>query len=614
MMTRTPIADYALLSDRHSAALVSRHGSVDWLCLPRFDSPSVFGAILDDSAGRWSIRPPGTRKVSRRYLDGTMVLETTFETATGTLVLTDAMVVGEHPDVHRLGASAPHVLARRAACTRGAVRVELRYAPRSEYGQVVPLLCEIPGGVNSRGGPDRLTMSTPVALDLAGHEAAATVAMEEGARLCFALQRSDACAEAPPVWDQARITEAIETTARAWRRWAEAHQRYDGPYRDMVALSGRVLHALSYQPTGAIVAAPTTSLPESPEGERNWDYRFSWIRDASFTMEALWVAACPDEAGDFLNFMTTAAASYEPQGALQIMFGVGCEHDLTERELPHLRGWQDSRPVRVGNAAWRQPQVDVYGELLAAVHLLSDQIGPLDRESRAFLVSLADAAAGQWREPDHGIWEIRGDPRHYLYSKLMCWVALDRALDLAPRLDAAERTGPWRTAREEVREAILRQGWDEGMGAYTQAFGSSVLDASALMMPIVGFAPAHDPRVRATIGAIAEHLTDEDGLVYRYRAADGLAGEEGPFLMCTFWLAHAQALAGWRDRARETFARAAAFANDVGLMSEEVCPRTRQLLGNFPQAFSHIGLVNAAWAIDQAEREARGGHRKRLDL
>ncbi|RCG22784.1 glycoside hydrolase family 15 protein [Sphaerisporangium album] len=604
MTTTTPIADYALLSDRHSAALVARDGSVDWLCLPRFDSPSVFGALLDDRAGRWSIRPAGACEVSRRYVDATMVLETTFETGSGTLLLTDALVAGDDRDVHRLGAGAPHVLARSAACVRGSVDVEVRYAPRPEYGLVVPLLCAVPGGMRARGGPDRLTLSSPVELSVVGQEAAATVPMREGARLLFALHWAGADAEPPAVWGQGRIAAAIDTTTEAWRRWSDAHQRYDGPYRDLVSASGRVLQALSYQPTGAIVAAATTSLPETPGGERNWDYRYSWIRDASFTMDALWVAACPDEAGEFLTFMTTAAASYEPERALQIVFGVGCEHDLSERELPHLRGWRGSRPVRVGNGAWLQTQIDVYGELLAAVHRLADQIGPLDRENRAFLVALADAAAAQWREPDHGIWEIRGEPRHYLYSKLMCWVAVDRALALGPDLDAGDHAGPWREAREEIRAAILREGWDESAGAYTQAFGSSVLDASALMMPIVGFLPPDDPRMLATVAAIAERLVDEDGLVYRYRAADGLPGEEGPFLMCTFWLAQAQALAGWLPEARATFARAAAFANDVGLLAEEVCPRTRELLGNFPQAFSHIGLVNAAWAIAQAEGAA----------
>ncbi|WP_248959380.1 glycoside hydrolase family 15 protein [Sphaerisporangium perillae] len=600
-MTTTPIADYALLSDRHSAALVGKDGSVDWLCLPRFDSPSVFGAILGDGAGRWSIRPAGPFTVSRRYVDETMVLETTFETGTGTLVLTDALVVGDEPDVHRLGANAPHVLARCARCTRGSMEVDVHYVPRPEYGLVMPLLRSVPGGVLARGGPDQLALSTPVPLTVTAQAVTGRVTINAGVALRFALHWSPACDPPPAIFGDDRIAAEVETTITRWRAWSRAHQAYGGPYRDLVGNSGRVLYALSYQPTGAIVAAPTTSLPETPGGGRNWDYRYFWVRDASFTMNALWVAACPDEADQFLACMTTAAATYEPECALQIVFGIGCEHDLTERELPHLGGWRGSRPVRVGNDAWRQPQVDVYGELLDAVHCVSGQLGEFDERARAFLTALADAAVRQWREPDHGIWEIRGERRHYLHSKVMCWVAVDRAVALAGRLGAEHRVPEWRAVAGEIRDAILREGWSEEAGAYTQAFGSAELDASVLVMPIVGLLPARDPRMLATIDAVAAGLVDDYGLVYRYRTDDGLPGEEGAFLLCTFWLAQALALAGRAEEARAVFERAGAFMNDVGLMSEEICPRTGEFLGNFPQALSHIGLINAAWAMSQTE-------------
>jgi GH15 family glucan-1,4-alpha-glucosidase len=391
----------------------------------------------------------------------------------------------------------------------------------------------------------------------------------------------------------------------AWLAWSELHQTYEGPWRDLVHHSGRVLQALSYQPTSAIVAAPTTSLPESVGGTRNWDYRYTWVRDASLTMGALWVAACPDEAIDFFRFMLTAAATYRPHDTLQIMFGIGGEHDLSERELPHLRGWRDSRPVRVGNGAWRQRQTDVYGELLGAAHLLWDQLVDVDDQMRGFLVALADTAMRVWREPDNGIWEVRGEPRHFLHSKLMCWVALDRAIALADRLDATGRVPEWTQTRDQIKETILHDGWNAQAGAYTQSFGSLELDASVLMMPIVGLVPAADPRMLATLDAIVERLTDERGLVYRYRTSagvDGLPGDEGTFLLCTYWLAQAQALAGRVADARATFENATAYASDVGLLAEEVDPATGELLGNFPQAFSHIGLVNAAWAIAQAER------------
>ncbi len=334
------------------------------------------------------------------------------------------------------------------------------------------------------------------------------------------------------------------------------------------------------------------------------------MRDASFTMEALWVAACPDEADDFFAFMATAAASgVGPDQGLQIMFGVGGEHDLSERSLPHLAGWRDSRPVRVGNDAWNQQQIDVYGELLGAAHRLADQLGPIDDHTKRFLIACADTAASRWNEKDQGIWEVRGEPQHFLYSKVMCWVALDRAIALASALGAGDRVDSWKQAREEIWETVVRDGWSDQTGAFTQYVGSTALDASNLMMPIVGFLPADDPRMLATIDAIAERLTDERGLVYRYRTdegVDGLAGDEGTFLLCTFWLAQALAQSGQIERAKSVFAKAAAFVNDVGLLAEEIDTQTGELLGNFPQAFSHIGLVNAAWAISEAERRAGG--------
>jgi GH15 family glucan-1,4-alpha-glucosidase len=338
---------------------------------------------------------------------------------------------------------------------------------------------------------------------------------------------------------------------------------------------------------------------------RNWDYRFTWVRDASFTLEALWVAACPDEAYKFFDFLTGAALAQVRSGAdLHIMFGIGGEHDLTERVLPHLRGWRGSRPVRIGNGAWNQRQLDVYGELMGAVHILQAQLENIDDTSREFLCRIVDAAATRWREKDHGIWEMRGEPRHFLYSKLMCWAALDRGIVLADMIRAGERVARWESERAEIRRVMVEEGWSERAGAFAQAFGSDDLDASNLMLLLVGFLPPEDPRMRATVEAISTRLTDERGLVYRYLARDGLPGEEGTFLLCTFWLAQAWAMSGEAARAKEVFSRAVSFANDVGLFAEQVDSATGELLGNFPQAFSHIGLVNAAWAIAQAEKRA----------
>jgi GH15 family glucan-1,4-alpha-glucosidase len=603
-MSSVPIADYALLSDRHSAALVSRAGSIDWLCYPRFDSPSVFGRLLGDDAGHWSIAAAGTTGTSRRYVGRTMVLETTFQTPTGTLLLVDALAMGAGNRGHELGKNAPHLVLRRATCTEGEVVVEVDYVPRPEYGLIHPLLMASDEGATALGGSDVLVLSAPPGLVVEESQASGRFVLRRGESAGFALHHCKRAERgAARLWSQPEIEATVEDTIWAWESWAEVHQAYEGPWKDLVHQSGRVLQALSFQPTGAICAAATTSLPETSGGNRNWDYRYSWVRDASFTIEALWVAACPDEANEFFDYMTTSAATSLQRGIdLQIMFGIGGERDLTERELPHLPGWRDSTPVRVGNGAWSQRQLDVYGELLNTVYRLSDQVTELAPATKRFLVELADNAARRWVEQDQGIWEVRGEPRDFVYSKLMCWLALERAVALADRLDARDRVADWQQTRDEIHEAIVTRGWSETAKAFTQSFSSDDLDASNLVMPLVGFLPADDPRILATIDATEERLTDERGLVYRYRSHDGLEGEEGTFLLCTFWLAHAMALAGQPDRARQVFERAATFVNDVGLLSEEIEPTTGEMLGNFPQAFSHIGLVNAAWAISEAER------------
>lgn len=601
-MANLPIADYALLSDCRSAALVSRAGSVDWLCFPRFDGPSVFARLLDEDGGHWSIRPVETSRISRRYLERTMVLETMFHTSTGRAMLVDALVIGRNEGGHDLGLDSPGILLRSLACVSGTVEITFEYAPRPEYGLVFPLLKPVQGGIHARGGADILLLSSPVDLYIEGSLAYARFTLQAGEQVHFSLQRQASWEQALQVCTQESIARYLDETQEGWCTWSYLHQNYQGPWQDLVHQSGRVLQALMFRPTGAIVAAPTTSLPETVGGERNWDYRYTWIRDASMTLEALWIAACPDEAYWFFNWMAGTVATQVRRGAeLQIMFGVGGERDLSERVLKHLSGWRASYPVRVGNGAWIQRQIDVYGELLSAVRRLRDQLTTLDEATRTFLTEAADAVQGLWQKPDQGIWEVRGDPKHFLYSKLMCWVALDSALELVDELRSHDRVAAWTATREQIRAAILTRGWNERVGAFTQAFDSDDLDASALMMPIVGFLPATHPRMQATIDAIARNLTDTHGLVYRYRTADGLAGEEGPFLLCTFWLAHAQALAGEIMQARHTFERAISYINDVGLLAEEVDPATGELLGNFPQAFSHIGLVNAAWAISQAE-------------
>ena len=560
-----PIASYGMLSDCSSAALVSRTGSIDWLCVPRFDSPAVFSRLLDPGAGHWSIRPAGRFEVQRRYLPGTLVLETTFTTPTGTLRLTDALAFAHGQRGHELGLGAPHELLRSVEALAGTVDIVMELAARPEYGLVRPLLRVTDAGARTFGGPNQIALSSgvPLAVDDATLSAALTLEAEE--RVGFCLVWAPAESRPPETCVPHAVAARIADTVEGWRSWEAEHDVYDGPHRELIRFSSRVLKGLSYRPTGAIVAAATASLPEQIGGERNWDYRYAWIRDASLTMQALYVGTCPDEVTDFVSFMTSSAGGGED--ALQIMYGIGGEHDLSERVLLHLRGWRDSRPVRVGNGAWVQSQLDVYGELPDAIHLYREPLGDLHPEIQRFAAALADAAAARWREPDAGMWEMRGEPRHHLSSKVSCWVALDRAVKLGPRLGEFARTESWSVECDHIRKAILERGWSRKRQAYAQAFDSDELDAAALLMPIVGFLPATDERMRATIEAIAGELT-QDGLVLRYRSdpglnADGLHGEEGTFVICSFWLAHCLARAGELDRAEQLFDRLIGHANDL---------------------------------------------------
>src|SRR5689334_10931536 len=605
-----PIADYGLLADCNSAALVDRDGSIAWLCLPRFDSPSVFGEILDPDAGHWAIAPTTPYRSQRRYLPGTLVIETTFMTESGSVKLTDAMAFAEGQRVHDLGLDAPHLLLRLVEGLAGEVELSFELAPRPEYGLVRPLFRQTAHGGRTFGGPNQIVIGCGAASVVEDATMTCTFTVGAGQQVGFAMQWSPPDGPVPEPFAPAGVARRIADTVAGWRSWETVHDVYDGPHRDLVRLSSRVLKGLMYRPTGAIVAAPTTSLPEAEGGERNWDYRYAWIRDASLTLEALYIGACPEEAEDFVSFMTSSAGGRASERSLQIMYGITGEHDLSERELPHLRGWRNSAPVRVGNGAWVQTQLDVYGELLNALHLYRDQLGDLHMEIQQFVADLANTAARRWRETDAGMWEMRGETRHHLSSKVLCWVALDRAISLAPQLGMHAEVERWTAERDEIRDAVLTRGWSEARHAYAQSFDSDDLDAAQLLMPILGFLPATDERMRSTIDAIADDLT-EDGLVLRYRNeqglnADGLSGEEGTFVICSFWLVSALAKAGELERAEELFDKLVSYANDLGLLAEEIDTATGELLGNFPQAFSHIGLITAAWEIDKARGSGPG--------
>ncbi|MBA3844917.1 MAG: glycoside hydrolase family 15 protein, partial [Actinobacteria bacterium] len=575
------MASYALLGDCHSAALVSSGGSIDWWCAPRFDSRSAFARLLDPDAGHWSIRPAGAFDAEREYVPGTMVVQTTFRTATGVAVLTDALALEPGARGHDLGVRSPHALVRGFDVVEGSVAVEIEFAPRLEYGLVVPRLVEVEAGLRTVGGPDGLRLTSETALTIDAGTARGEVVVEHGAALHFVLQHGsglDPTFAGPP--DGKR---ALEDAIEAWRSWAELHDSYDGAYRAEVHRSGIVLRALTYVPSGAVVAAPTTSLPEVLGGDLNWDYRYVWLRDASLTLKALWVAACPDEAEHYFGWMARAAGGYG-DGHVQVMFGVEGERDLTEHELEHLAGYRGSAPVRVGNDAWTQTQLDVYGEVLEAAWFLRDQLEEPAPETARFLCELANTAAARWRETDAGIWEGREGERHYLSSKLLCWVALDRAVKLAGRLGTDARPEVWAAERDAVSQEILEQGWNEDLGAYTGAFGSNQLDASALLLSVMGFTPAPEQRLRRTIDTIERELA-ADGLVRRWTDA-----KDGAFFICSFWLANALARGDEAERARAVFDAAIAHANDVGLLSEELDLERQELIGNFPQTFSHVGL------------------------
>ncbi|MDQ3988860.1 MAG: glycoside hydrolase family 15 protein, partial [Actinomycetota bacterium] len=531
-----------------------------------------------------------------------LVLRTVFRTATGEVAVTDALALDLGSRGHDIGLRSPHVLLRRVQGRSGTVDMCSDLVPRPEYGRTEPHLRTVAGGVEARGGPVRLVLTGSVPPRCADGTVRSSFSVAAGETVEFALRYSPSFGPASQP-DAGEPT--IEDTLEAWESWAALHTSYDGCFPAEVRRSSLILQGLTYRPSGAVVAAATTSLPERLGGALNFDYRFAWLRDLSLTIHSLWIAACPDEPRRLFDWFADSAGRIGDE-LVQIMYGVEGERDLTEHVLEHLSGYRDSRPVRVGNEAWAQEQLDVLGEVLDAAHLLVDSVGTFDGPVQDMLVTLADRAADGWSAPDAGMWEARDQRRQYVSSKVMCWVALDRAVELAPRLGlrAAESESlakRWAVARDEVRAAVLEQAWSRQAGAYTGAFASDDLDASVLLLPIVGFLPATDDRMWSTIEAVERELGD-GGLVRRWPS------DPSGFLICTYWLAECLALGGQTERATQWFHRATGHANDLGLLSEEADPDSGDLLGNFPQAFSHVGLINAAWRIAQAStaRPERG--------
>jgi len=612
-----PIADYAFLSDCETGALVAPNGNVEWLCLPRFDSPSVFGAILDRDAGMFRLGPDGVNvPAARRYLPGTMVLETSWGTRGGWIIVRDVLLIGpwHHEDdrsrTHKRSPTdydADHVLLRLVRCVNGQVQINLDCEPAFDYGRGHAKWDYANHGYHeavarSDTSEIELKLTTDMRLGFEGSRAVARTLMKEGDVLYVALSWSD---HAPPQSHDDAYKRLV-WTAHHWQHWLDHGDFPDHPWRRYLQRSALTLKGLSYAPTGALVAAATTSLPETVGGERNWDYRYTWIRDSTFMLWALYSLGFEWEANDYFYFLADVVGGEE--GNLQIMYGIGGEAELPESTLDHLSGYEGARPVRIGNGAFKQNQHDVWGALLDSFYLHTKTRDQLPERIWPILVKQVELAVTHWREPDQGIWEVRGEAQHFTSSKLMCWVAVDRGARLAEIRGDLEYAARWQSVADEIKADICTNAVDD-RGVFCQHYNTTALDASVLLMPLVRFLPADDQRIRDTVIAIADELT-VDGLVLRYRTEDtddGLSGEEGTFTICSFWLVSALVEIGEIPRAHDLCEKLLGYASVLDLYAEEIDPRSGRHLGNFPQAFTHLALINAVMHVIHAEQGGQIG-------
>lgn len=598
-----PIGDYALIGDGHTASLVAVDGSIDWCCCPQFDSPALFCRLLDARIGGWCrIGPAGRFSAARAYRGDTNVLTTTFDAPGGRWQVTDFMTMQESGigKQHPAHADSSHRIFRLIEGLEGDTEAVVEFRPTFDFARARTRIDITSDGACAYSDCESMAIRSPVALRIDERGAArARWSLRGGQRLWFVVEyRPTTAPSAKPMVDsEAQLRQTIEY----WSRWS-ARCSYEGPCHPLVRRSALTLKLLTFAPTGAIIAAPTTSLPEQLGGVRNWDYRYTWLRDAALTLYALQSIGYHEEADAFFGWLERLCLCCSE--GLQIVYTIDAETDFAERTLDPLEGYRGSRPVRIGNAAFMQRQLDAYGEVLDAAHLhVGMDRHPLSADTWTVLHHFADIAAARWRELDQGIWEVRGPPQPFLYSKLMCWVALDRAIKISESTGLPADIPHWSRTREEIRSALLNRGYNAEIGAFTQALGAPVLDASALALPLVGFLPASDARVQSTVDRIRERLTS-NGFVYRYftrETDDGLPGDEGAFVLCSFWLVDNLALGGRINEARELFERIVGYANDVGLLAEEIDPNSGDLLGNFPQGFTHLGLIRAALSIAKAE-------------
>jgi GH15 family glucan-1,4-alpha-glucosidase len=609
-----PIADYGFLTDCHTGALVASDGSIEWLCVPHFDCPSVFGSILDRGAGAWRLGPYGVYvPAGRRYIPGTNMIETTWMTPQGWMCVVDALTIGEWHD-NKEGSShtrpptdfdADHLLVRRIECIQGQVQVEFVCEPMLDYGATAASWSAVDTGdeggyaLDASDGDTRFRLFSDMRMGIEGNRARARHTMVEGERRFCAISWTEGLG-GPRTVEQAEGH--LSRTSHFWRGWLAEGTYPDHAWRVHLERSALALKGLTFMPTGALVAAATTSLPETPRGERNWDYRFCWMRDASFTLWGLHALGLDWEADDFIQYV--ADMERNEDGSLQIMYGIKGQKDLTETTLEHLKGYEGARPVRTGNGAYNQRQNDVYGAVLDSVYLHAKERDHIPERLWPVLADQVKCASEVWKEPDQGIWEARGAPRHYVSSKLMCWVAMDRGARLAERRGEQDHAEHWQALADEIRADILERGVD-GRGVFRQHYETDALDASNLLIPLVRFLPPRDERVCATVTAIRDELT-EGGLVLRYRTDetdDGLHGEEGTFLICSFWLVSALSEIGEQREAEHLCERLLSYASPLGLYAEELEASSGRHLGNFPQAFTHLALINAVTHVIEAQQQ-----------
>ncbi|HSZ14726.1 MAG TPA: glycoside hydrolase family 15 protein [Solirubrobacteraceae bacterium] len=610
-----PIADYGFLSDCHTCALLASDGSIEWMCLPHFDSPSVFGAMLDRGAGSWRVGPYGVFvPAGRRYIPGTNIIETTWMTPQGWLRVVEALTIGPwHDNKHGSSHTRPptdydadHLLVRIVECIQGEVQVEIVCEPMLDYGATAAswtVAQSGEAGVCMLDATDEVTafrLFSDIRVGIEGNRAHGRHTMREGEKRFCALSWTEDRG-GPHTVEQAE--EYMERTAHFWRSWLADGTYPDHPWRFQLQRSALALKGLTFMPTGALVAAATTSLPETPQGERNWDYRYCWMRDASFTLWGLHALGLNWEADDFVQYV--ADMERNADGSLQIMYGITGQKDLAESTLDHLKGYEGARPVRIGNGAYNQRQNDVFGAVLDSVYLHSKKRDHIPERLWPVLADQVRCAADVWREPDQGIWEARGEPRHYVSSKLMCWVAMDRGARLGERRGHVEAAEQWQALADEIRDDILTHGVDK-RGVFRQHYDTDALDASTLLVALMRFLPPEDERVRATVAAIRDELT-EGGLVLRYRTEetdDGLHGEEGTFLICSFWLVSALSEIGEHREAEHLCERLLSYASPLGLYAEELEASSGRHLGNYPQAFTHLALINAVTHVVEAQQQA----------